>query len=289
MTAFLASLAAAAALIGVIVIALAFQPAPERAARPVSPLLSRVRSWYRKQSAKQRLLLAASIAIGLYTGISSGARILIVTVPALVILGNWLFAKSADAAVIPRLDALQVWARSLSGLTTTGQDLENAIRFSLTSAPAEIEPHVRRLVARLNSGMDTQDALQHFADDLNDSTADVLVAYLKLTAMQRTGALARSLEALADAVSEDIKARREVEADRETPRHGARLISFVAIGAIILLFLNSAYMSAYASPGMQLLLVVFIAVFVLGIWLMRRMGQSRQPIRILKASEERKG
>ncbi|MFK4298155.1 tight adherence protein B [Arthrobacter sp. GAS37] len=289
MTAFLASLAAGIALIGIIVLILAFQPAPDRPARPAPARVLRLRAWYKGMSRNQRVMLAASIVLGLYTGMSSGARILIVAVPALAIFAYWLFAKSPDAAIIPRLDALQVWARSLSGLTTTGQDLENAIRFSLTSAPPQIEPHVRLLVARLNAGWDTQSALQRFADDLDDPTADMLVAYLKLTAEQRTGSLAESLEALADAVSEDIKARREVEADRETPRHAARLISFVATGAIILLFLNSSYMSAYSDPAMQLLLVVFIFTFVMGIWLMRRMGQSRQPVRILKATDERKG
>lgn len=288
MTAFMAALAVAAAATGLVTAAFAFLPAPEKASKPASRgLAARARAWYRALSRAEKLLLAAGAAAGLYAGLSSGAWILILAVPALGVVLHWMFATTPDKANIPRLDALQSWARSLSGLTTAGQDLENAIRFSLTSTPAAIEPQVRLLVARLNAGWDTQRALQMFAEDVDDPTGDVLVASLMLTARQRTGALSKSLEALAESVSEDIAARREIETERDRPRQVSRYIALIGVLTIAALFLWSHYMTAFSAPGMQVLLVVYLAVFVAGIWLLRRMGIGRQPIRILKANEDR--
>ncbi|MFK0074631.1 type II secretion system F family protein [Arthrobacter woluwensis] len=288
MNAILAGLCTAAIITGLIVLVIGFRPAPDTSDRPKKPnLIVRAKSWLRGLSTMHKVILAVGTLVGLWAGLSSGARILIIATPLLAHFAWMLWSKSEDAELIPLLDGLQIWARGLAGLTTTGQDLEDAIRFSLTSTPKVLEPNVRLLVARLNVGWDTESALRAFADEVNDSTCDVLVANLILTARQRTGALSASLTALATAVTNDITVRMEVEADREKPRQAAKGIAVIAVLVLLVLFSSSGYMTAYADPAMQMLLLVYIGCFLTGIWLLKRMTKSRQPIRIL-ATEERR-
>ncbi|MFK5088311.1 type II secretion system F family protein, partial [Klebsiella pneumoniae] len=92
------------------------------------------------------------------------------------------------------LDALESWTRSLAGLTVSGAGLERTIAASLSSCPEAIRPQVTQLVARINARWTTTAALQAFADDLNDETADVLVMHLLRKAELRGSGLAASLE-----------------------------------------------------------------------------------------------
>ena len=63
--------------------------------------------------------------------------------------------------------------------------------------PLPQRPQVSQLVARLNARWSTTAALQAFADDLNDETADVLVMHLLRKAELRGSGLAAALEDLA--------------------------------------------------------------------------------------------
>ncbi len=87
--------------------------------------------------------------------------------------------------------------------------------------PAE----VHRLVARLRARWVTEDALRAFADELDDSTGDLVAANLILGARRRGAGLASVLEGLAESVAADVRARRQVEADRAKPRATARWVT----------------------------------------------------------------
>ena len=58
---------------------------------------------------------------------------------------------------IARLEAMEEWTRSLSGVLTVGVGLEQALVATLRSTPAPIAPEVTRLVARLRARWDTED------------------------------------------------------------------------------------------------------------------------------------
>ncbi|WP_278258151.1 hypothetical protein [Nocardioides convexus] len=60
---------------------------------------------------------------------------------------------------------------------TAGQSLRSALIKSLQSAPAPIEREVGLMVSRLwNNTATTEDVLRAFAEDLNDSTGDVVAS-----------------------------------------------------------------------------------------------------------------
>ena len=108
-------------------------------------------------------------------------------------------APSATSAAARPGETVEVltWTRSLAGLTVSGAGLERTIAASLSSCPEAIRPQVTQLVARINARWTTTAALQAFADDLNDETADVLVMHLLRKAELRGSGLAASLEDLA--------------------------------------------------------------------------------------------
>src|SRR3546814_20940344 len=84
------------------------------------------------------------------------------------------------------------------------------------STPSAIRPEVQRLVARLRSRWNTEEAIRAFADELDDATGDLVAANLILAARRRGAGLAQVLESLAESVSADVRARRQIEADRKS-------------------------------------------------------------------------
>src|SRR3546814_6084667 len=82
------------------------------------------------------------------------------------------------------------------------------------------------MVSRLwNNTASTEDVLRAFAEDLNDSTGDVVASQLILAASGRGQAgLSKALDALAETVASDVRARRQIAADQAKPRTTARTV-----------------------------------------------------------------
>ena len=158
-----------------------------------------------------------------------------------------LLASSADGR-IARLDAIAEWTRNLSGVLTAGQGLEQAMQASLRSTPEAIRPEVARLVARLRSRWPTEQALRAFADDLDDATGDLVAAALILGSRKRGDGLAAVLTGLAESVADDVRARRQIEADRAKPRATARRVTMLSVGALTVLRPRGQFLAPYATP-----------------------------------------
>ncbi|WP_144662888.1 type II secretion system F family protein [Paenarthrobacter nicotinovorans] len=281
MNGLLAGAAVATALTGVLALVVAFLPAPPSSSRPGNSLWNRTRATVGRMSRMSRVLLLVGLLLGIVAAAASGSLLAIAIVPCALLFGRFLLSAPTAATDIALLEAVESWARNVSGLTSAGQDLESAIRLSLPSTPERIQAPVRMLVARLNSQWNTADALDRFADELHDATADVLVANLKLTAKFRTGALGDALQALADTINDEVAARREVEAQRATPRLVSRSIFVVATIVIIGMFFNGTYMAPYNTPFGQILLALLIAVFAGSLLWMRQVVTGKTPARIL--------
>ena len=218
MTALVPAIGGALVVVGIIGVIVGVIPQPERPAAPRrrSPL-SRLRF-----SRRSRLLLGAGVIAGAIVAIVTGWLLAIVIAPlAAVGLPSLLSASDAQDR-IARLEAMEEWIRSLSGVLTAGVGLEQALIATLRSAPTEIRPEVGRLVARLRARWGTEAALRALADDLDDSTGDLIAANLILGARRRGSGLAAVLESLAESVAADVRARRQIEADRAKPRTTAR-------------------------------------------------------------------
>lgn len=234
---------------------------------------------------RTRLLLAGGLGGGLLAWWVTGWVLAVVIVPVAVLGLPALMSTRSAKAEIGRLESMEEWTRSLAGVLTVGIGLEQAILISMRSAPGPIEPALTRLTARLRARWRTEEALRAFADDLDDATGDLIAANLILAARKRGTGLASVLEGLAESVAEDVRARRQVEADRAKPRATARWVTIISASFLVVLSLASTYTAAYATPVGQLILVVLLAAYVAALVWMKRMAAGKPWPRILVAAQ----
>ena len=283
------TIAVMAALLGVLVIVLGTTRVDDNAAgRPPSRLQGSFNAWRGQFTRRRQLIALGGLAGGVALWLISGWFIALIAVPAAAIGIPLLLGRGTEPANIERLEAIEQWTRSLSGLIIAGAGLEQAMIQSLTSTPAPIQEQVTRLVARINARWQTHDALQAFADDLADPTGDLVVAHLKLASSERGPGLANSLEDLAADVFDEVKARRQIEADRAKPRQNVRLITYITLGVLALIPFGGQFFAPYGSPLGQLLLAVWLVVYVgVLVWL-KSFSSGRPTPRILTNAREGK-
>ncbi|EAP98659.1 putative integral membrane protein [Janibacter sp. HTCC2649] len=269
MTALLPALAGALIVAGVIGVAVGLRPVPPRATAPSTPRpgVRRVTS----MSRRTRMLLLAGTATGLLVAVATGWLVAVLVVPAAAAGLPVLLSAPPASARIDRLEAMEEWTRSLSGVLTAGVGLEQALIATLRSTPDPIRPEVTRLASRLRARWTTEDALRAFADDLDDATGDVVAANLILGARRRGAGLASVLDALAESVAADVRARREIEADRAKPRATARWVTLITISVLAFLALTGQYVAPFGTPLGQVLLVLLLSLYVATLVWMRRM------------------
>lgn len=232
-------------------------------------------------SRRTRVLLLAGLGVGILAWLITGWPLALIAGPVAVVGLPMLLSSSSAAARIERLEAMEEWTRSLSGVLTVGVGLEQALVATLRSTPAPIAPEVTRLVARLGARWVTEDALRAFAAELDDATGDLVAANLILGARRRGAGLASVLEGLAESVASDVRARRAVEADRAKPRATARWVTLISASVLIVLALSGTYVEPYQSPLGQVILVGLLSTYVATLVWMKRMAIGRALPRFL--------
>lgn len=266
---------------GLIGLAVGLRPsaAPVQWARP--DRMRRLRSLDRRT----RLLLLGGIGAGVVAWAATGWVLTLVVVPVAVLGLPLLLSASSAGARIERLEAMEEWTRSLSGVLTVGVGLEQALVATLRSTPAPISGEVTRLVARLRTRWATEDALLAFADEMDDATGDLVAANLILGARRRGAGLASVLEGLAESVAADVRARRQVEADYAKPRASARWVTLISTSVLVVLAVSGSYVEPYRSPIGQMILVVLLSAYVATLVWMKQMAIGSPLPRILVASD----
>ncbi|KAE8765361.1 type II secretion system F family protein [Georgenia thermotolerans] len=234
-----------------------------------------------RTSRRTRLLLLAGLAGGVVVWALTGWVLALVGVPLAVVGLPTLLSTSEARSQIMRLEAMAEWTRSLSGVLTVGLGLEHALAATLRSAPEAIAPELNRLVARLQSRWRTEDALRAFADELDDATGDLIAANLILGARRRGAGLAAVLTSLAESVEADVRARRQVEADRAKPRATARWVTIISVAVLGVLTFSGDYVTPYATPLGQVILAVLLAAYVALLIRLRAMATGKPPPRFL--------
>jgi Flp pilus assembly protein TadB len=215
-------------------------------------------------SRRTRTLLAAGVVSGLVAFLVTGWALALVALPVAVVGLPTLLSSPPAAARIRRLEAMEEWTRAL-----------------LRSTPDAIAPEVTRLVARLRARWVTEDAIRAFANELNDATGDLVAANLILGARRRGAGLAAVLEGLAESVAADVRARRQVEADRAKPRSTARWVTIISVGVLVILAVSGTYVEPYRSPFGQIVLAVLLSAYVATLVWMRQMAIGRPLPRFL--------
>ncbi|MCW2588305.1 MAG: hypothetical protein JWQ86_732 [Mycobacterium sp.] len=231
-----------------------------------------------------QVLLLAGLIGGVGALLVTGWALALVVVPVSFVGLPTLLSSGSAGARIDRLEAMEEWTRSLSGVLTVGLGLEQALVATLRSTPAAIAPEVTRLVARLRARWATEDALRAFATELDDATGDLVAANLILAARRRGAGLANVLEGLAESVSADVRARRQVEADRAKPRATARWVTLISVSVLVVLAVSGSYVDPYRSPLGQIILVALLSAYVATLIWMKRMAIGRALPRFLTAT-----
>ena len=284
-SAFMPAVFGALIVIGLIGMVYAMIPAPPKPPRPVRTAtpFGRLGAWFVRLDRRTRMLMVGGAVAGLLVALVTGWVIAIVIVPAGIVGIPLLLTPPPAAASIEKLEALEEWTRSLSGKLTAGQSLRSALIKSLQSAPSPIEREVGLMVSRLwNNTASTEDVLRAFAEDLNDSTGDVVASQLILAASGRGQAgLSKALDALAETVASDVRARRQIAADQAKPRTTARTVTVITLGVLGMLAFTGDYIEPYGSPLGQVILAVLLSAYVATLLWMRRMAVAKPLPRFL--------
>lgn len=249
-----------------------------------APTRPKHRALTRPQRRQLRLALIG-LVVGIVLWLLSGYIVTVLAGPVLALLAPHLIPRSTGKSTIERLNAMEEWTRSLTGLLGASAGIEQAIIASRSSAPDALKEEVGMLAARLQAGIPIERALEAFGDDLNDPTGDLLTGSLILGTRRRGSGLARLLDGTAQTISDDVAARRQIEADRAKPRSNARLIAIIATLVIAGQFLlNPGFVEPYKTPIGQIVLIALVAVFLAALWWMNLATRERPGRRLLVPS-----
>ncbi len=227
------------------------------------------------------LLLLASAVVGLAIAVLTGWLIALLLVPVLALGLPYLLIVPTPRDV-ELLEALDRWVRSLSATIATGRSVTDAIRVSRRTAPPLIADEVGLLVIRLNHRWETRDALQRFADGLDSPDADGVIAALMLASTRGANGASVTLQALADSIQAQLKARRVIEVERSKPYVVVRQVTVISLLTLVVVFVGSpSFFAPYRTPLGQALLSVLLALYLGSLLLMRRKAHQRRRPRIL--------
>src|SRR3546814_11883460 len=128
-------------------------------------------------SAGMKRLLLVGVIGGCMAWLVTGWALALVAVPLACVGVPMLLSNSGAAARIDRLEAMEEWTRSLSGVLTVGIGLEQALVTTERSTPSAIRPGVQRRVARLRSRWHTEEAIRACDAEPDDGTGRRVAAH----------------------------------------------------------------------------------------------------------------
>jgi Flp pilus assembly protein TadB len=198
---------------------------------------------------------------------------------ALVVWWPALFGGTgAEQRQIASLEALVTWTETLRDTIAAHASLEQAIPASAVHAPALIRPALVRLVGRLRARVPMDDALRLLAAELNDPSAEVVIAALMLSATRRGDRLGEVLTGLTSTAREQLEMRRKISAGRVELRRGVQIVVGVtiAIGVFLVVF-SGSYIAPYGTPAGQVALAVVVGIFAAAFLWMRELS-AQQPV-----------
>ncbi|MGW6954249.1 type II secretion system F family protein [Streptomyces chartreusis] len=194
----------------------------------------------------------------------------------------WLITPGQVAKKrIGQLEGLSEWTQRLAGLLRLGMGLEQAVIASRQGAPDELAPQIVNLSDRLLLGWRPEGALRAFAHELDDVTADKVIAALILSVNDRGPGLAQALEDLAGTLRDEVARKRSIEADRAKPRTTVRWMTTITMGIAVAGFFVPSYTRPYSTLLGQLVLAFLTAAFIGVLALMRQLGSFRRIPRFL--------
>ncbi|MBN2624007.1 MAG: type II secretion system F family protein, partial [Acidimicrobiales bacterium] len=165
-----------------------------------------------------------------------------------------LGGEAQRKARLDRVEAVASWAEMLRDTMAGSGGLEQSIIATAGVSPRPIRPEVVRLAARLERER-LAPALRELADELDDPSADLVVAALVLAADKSPKRLGDLLGRLAQAARNEVNMRLRVDASRARTRTSVKVIVVVTVlFAVFLMIFNGEYLEPYDSARGQLVL-----------------------------------
>ena len=210
---------------------------------------------------------------------------------ALVLVWPLLFGGAKEEKhAAAKIEALATWAESLRDTIAGAVGLEQAIAATAYAAAPVTREDLGLLSDRMRVRVPLPLALRQFADGLNDPTADLIVSALIMNARLRGPGLRQLLGALADTARSELDMRQRVSASRAGTRRSAQIVVIFSIAIMLgLAIFNRSFVAPYSSVQGQLVLVVVVALFAMGMLWMRRLAGVRLPRRFLIATAQAGG
>jgi len=193
-----------------------------------------------------------------------------------------LSGAGSERRAMARLEGLATWTESLRDTIAGAVGLEQAIPASTRVADGSIREPLARLVDRLHTRVPMHAALRRFAEDLDDPSADMIIAALIINSRLRGPGLRDLLGALADSVREELDMRRKINADRRATRRSVQIVVIVAVAVALLLgVFNHSYVEIYDAPLGQVVLLVVAGFYAAGFFWLRKLARFDAPERLL--------
>lgn len=233
------------------------------------------------RAAGRRVPLA--VAAGLATLLITRWVVLAISAVVLGLLWNSLFGGAREEKVaMARLEGLAAWTESLRDTIAGAVGLEQAIPATAYAAAPGIAAPLRSLADRLAVRTAMPVALRRFADELDDPSADLIIAALILNSRLRGPGLRQVLTSLARSAREELDMRRKVSAERRSTRRSVQIVMGVTLSFVLgLTLLNRAYVEPYGTLLGQVVLAGVVLLFAAGFFWMRRLSTYDMPERFL--------
>jgi Flp pilus assembly protein TadB len=201
----------------------------------------------------------------------------------LVFFWDRLFGGAGEErAAMKRVEALAGWTESLRDTIAGAVGLEQAIPASARASAPVLRPHLDALVDRRRARTPLPDALQHLADEIDDASADIIVAALILNARLRGPGLRQVLGALAKSAREEVDMRNRVMAQRASTRRSVQIVVAVSVAFVLgLSVFNREFVEPYGTAIGQVVLAIVCGLFALGFWWLRKLSTIETPERFL--------
>jgi hypothetical protein len=237
-----------------------------------------------------------SMLAGLGTDrLALGAAVGVVTLMA----SRWVALALALAVLatlwgrLMRDDRAEVERRRVEGIATWLEDLRDTLRGSAVGAEEALEQVARRppealrdalttYAVRRRQGVRTEDALSDLAEQIAHPTSDAAIAAIRLvvTGTAGSGRLFSTVDALAAAARDEVRARERIDRTRAVYQSSMKRLVVIAVVLIAYLRLAAGTLLApYGSAVGQMVLAVPLAMWVGCIVWLRRLCRYELPRR----------
>ncbi|WP_220454037.1 type II secretion system F family protein [Nocardioides immobilis] len=235
---------------------------------------------------QRTMVLAAVVGVGVLA-VSRNAVFAVIAAAGAVLWPLVTGGGKAERAALAKLEALAAWTESLRDLAQKGAGLESVIPRTVDTAADVLAPPLRHLSFRLSVRVPLPEALSLFADEVNDSSADLVVAALALAARQRKGQLSRVLTALSTSLRDELEQRTKVMRERNTVRWEAGQVAVLTAALVVAASLFSPQGLPEASSGAAEVLPLLLATaYVFVFSRVRKLAEPEPEPRFLSSASE---